>query len=542
MLKVGGSSVQLVRMAGGAYVFLCEVVPVAPNKSQLASEPVYDELIIGAGMAGLTVGALLAQQGRKVLILEAHDQPGGYAHTFAMGKYRFCAQVHYIFGCGEGGSVQRFLERLGLTDQVRFNRLDPDGFDHVVVGGERFRIPNGFPKFRDRMIQRFPDAERPLRAYFDCVIGVADELERLPLELSFADMLTAAFRFPKLLRYRSWTLQRFYDHVQMPKLLQAVLAGQSGDYLLPPEQVSLLLHVSLIDNYGRGAYYPQKHFCHLIDSVVQKIREQPGCAVVLEQEVRRIVVDEQRVVGVETADGQRFRARRYISNVDPAATMRLVEGADWSSRERRRLDYTYSCSTYTLYLGVKDLDLREHGFGSFNVWHYPHDDINRMYRAQLEQHDLSDPWLFLATPTLHTDQPGIAPPGQQILEVATSCDYMHFKRLRDQDRAAYTREKLKVRDRILEVLEAKYVPGLRKHLAMRVAGTPLTNEQYCRAPLGNAYGTALTPAQLSRIDFETPIPNLYLVNASAGYPSIGGTVGSGMRLFDRLIADADPGR
>lgn len=179
----------------------------------------------------------------------------------------------------------------------------------------------------------------------------------------------------------------------------------------------------------------------------------------------------------------------------------------------------------------------ERGFGSWNVWHYPHDDINRMYRDQLERHDLSNPWLFLATPTLHTDQPGIAPAGHQILEVATCCDYAHFRALRDTDRAAYTKEKLKIRDQIFTVLEASYVPGLRKHLAMRVAGTPLTNAEYCRSPMGNAYGTALTPAQLSRVDFETPIANLLMVNATAGYPSIGGTVGSGMRLYDRLAAD-----
>jgi all-trans-retinol 13,14-reductase len=509
------------------------------NTSAAESETVYDDLIIGTGMAGLTVGALLAQQGRKVLMLEAHDQPGGYAHTFAMGDYRFCAQVHYIFGCGEGGSVQRFLARIGLSEAVRFNRLDPDGFDHVVVAGERVRIPNGFPKFRDRMIDRFPDAERPLRAYFEAVIAIADELERLPFDLSATDMLTAAFRFPKLLRYRHWTLQRFYDHVHMPQRLQAILAGQSGDYLLPPEKVSFLLHVSLIDNYGRGAYYPQKHFRHLIDSVVQKIREHTGCSVLMGYEVRRIQVEDQRVVGVETANGQRFRARRYISNVDPAATSAMVDGARWPSRHRRKLDYEYSCSTFTMYLGVKGLDLREHGFGSFNVWHYPHDDINRMYRDQLERHDLSDPWLFLATPTLHSDEPGIAPPGHQILEVATSCDYMHFKQLREQGRAAYTKEKLKVRDRILEVLEANYIPGLRKHMAMRVAGTPLTNAECCRSPRGNAYGTALTPDQLERVGFETPIRNLYFVNATAGYPSIGGTVGAGMRLYDRLAHAED---
>ncbi len=513
---------------------------VAPDRAKLppmtASESDCDDLILGAGMAGLTVGALLAKAGRRVVVLEAHDQPGGYAHTFAMGKYRFCAQVHYIFGCGEGGTIHRFLERIGLVDEIAFHRLDPDGFDQIVVAGERFRIPSGFPAHRDRLIARFPEAAGPLQQYFDIVAGIADELAALPDKITWRDVLSAPLRFPRLLRYRSFTLQRLYDQLAMPRLLQAVLAGQSGDYLLPPEEVSLLLHVSLIDNYGRGAYYPEKHFAHFIDSIVATIRAQPGCAVLLDREIGRIVVDAGRVVGVETKGGERYAARRYISNIDPARTVSLVQGAEWPRRYRRQVDYDYSCSTFTMYLGLKNLDLREHGFGSWNVWHYPHDDLNRMYRDQLVGHDLSNPWLFLATPTLHSSEPGLAPPGEQILEVATACDYGYFQRLRAESRAAYTKAKLAIRDRIFEVLEQHYVPNLRKHLAMRVAGTPLTNAEFCRAPRGNAYGTALTPAQMaSRVDFETPIPNLFLVNASAGYPSIGGTIGSGMRLYDQVL-------
>ena len=42
----------------------------------------FDDIIIGSGMAGLAVGSLLAKAGRRVAVLEAHDQPGGYAHTF----------------------------------------------------------------------------------------------------------------------------------------------------------------------------------------------------------------------------------------------------------------------------------------------------------------------------------------------------------------------------------------------------------------------------------------------------------------------------
>jgi phytoene dehydrogenase-like protein len=192
-----------------------------------------------------------------------------------------------------------------------------------------------------------------------------------------------------------------------------------------------------------------------------------------------------------------------------------------------------------MYLAVKGTDLRDHGFGSFNVWHYPHDDINQMYDAQLKRHDLDDPWLFMSTPTLHTDAPGLCPPGHQILEVATCADYAQFADLRRCDRRAYNVEKKRIRERILDVIQARYVPRLRDHLALRLVGTPATNERFCRAPAGNAYGAALTPEHvtLGRRPFRTQLDNLWMANATAGLPSIAGEIGAGMRLYGELTGD-----
>ena len=44
-----------------------------------------DDLVMGSGMAGLAVAALLAHAGRRVIVVEAHDTAGGYAHTFDLG-------------------------------------------------------------------------------------------------------------------------------------------------------------------------------------------------------------------------------------------------------------------------------------------------------------------------------------------------------------------------------------------------------------------------------------------------------------------------
>lgn len=499
----------------------------------------FDDLVIGAGMAGLSVGALLAQSGRRVVVVEAHDTPGGYAHTFTLKRFRFCAQVHYIFGCGEGETIDRLLRRLGV--EVPFVRLDSEGFDHVVVGRERVRIPNGLAKFRERLLHRYPQWRAPILGYFRAVTAVSDELDRsgeLPRALGPVSFLRSAWRFRHLLRYLRSTLEDVYDALDMPPLLRAILAGQSGDYLLPPREVSFLLHVALVCAYDRGAYYPRDHYSSLVDALASSIQSRPGCALLLEHEVDRIHCDGGRVVGVTTRNGRRFTARRYVSNADPRVTARLV-GEQHLARDAARLRYDYSCSTITLYLAVKGLDLRDHGFGSFNVWHYPHEDINRMYHDQLRRHDLSDPWLFMSTPTLHSDAPGLCPPGHQLLEVATCADHAYFADLRRRDRRAYNVEKKKIRERILDIIEASYVPRLRDHLALRVVGTPATNERFCRAPAGNAYGAALVPAQvgLGRRPFRTSLDNLWMVNATAGLPSVAGAIGSGMRLYEELTGD-----
>ena len=49
----------------------------------------FDVVIIGSGIGGLCCGGLLASRGKKVLICESHNQPGGVAHSFNKKGYKF---------------------------------------------------------------------------------------------------------------------------------------------------------------------------------------------------------------------------------------------------------------------------------------------------------------------------------------------------------------------------------------------------------------------------------------------------------------------
>ena len=56
-----------------------------------------DYLIVGSGLSALVFGSLMAKSGKRVQMLEAHEYPGGYGHTFTLAKkYKFNAQLHYV--------------------------------------------------------------------------------------------------------------------------------------------------------------------------------------------------------------------------------------------------------------------------------------------------------------------------------------------------------------------------------------------------------------------------------------------------------------
>ena len=104
----------------------------------------FDYAVVGMGIGGLSMAALLANSGRRVIVLEQGPHPGGYAQTFRVGDFSFCCGLHYVWGCHPGGSVHRMLRKLGLAGEVEFRQLDPAGFDRVVAPGIDYTIGNGF--------------------------------------------------------------------------------------------------------------------------------------------------------------------------------------------------------------------------------------------------------------------------------------------------------------------------------------------------------------------------------------------------------------
>jgi all-trans-retinol 13,14-reductase len=503
-------------------------------QAQAATGVDYDYLFIGTGNASLTCATLLANAGHKVCMLEAHDCAGGYLHSFTMGPYEFCAQVHYIWGCGKGGRVREFLKHVGLEEDIRFDLLDPEGYDHAIMpDGKRVRIPYGWEALQNNIEQAYPQSTG-LDAFFNIVRAIGKELDALPRVIRWWDYLFKGIFFRALVRYRHATLQDLFDACGVSQEAQTILSAQAGDLLLPPNKLSVLFYVALTGGYGTGAYHANPDFSHYVRQLVKFLVDRQA-HLYFEERVTAIAIEDGNVTGISTASGKTFTAKHYVCGMDPAAAAQMIGWQHFPARARAKLNYQYSGAGVVVYLGLKPgFEPDKYGLGNHNTWHCFDWDMNRMWEAG-ENLNVEKSWLFISTPTMHSNK---EPKSGHIIELATYLPYGPFKQAAESSRRDYQGLKMKLANKMIDLLIQHHVPDLRKHLAVRVVGSPTTNEYFCGAPLGNAYGAAmLATATTSRLTARTPFANFHWCNASSGVPSICGTVATGMNLYMDLTGD-----
>lgn len=503
-----------------------------------------DYLIVGSGLSALVFSALMANSGKKVQLLEAHEYPGGFGHTFTLAKkYRFNAQLHYVWDCGEGQTVNRVLKKLGLDQDVTFNRYDPDGFDHMRMPGYKLNIPSDPQELIRRLSALFPEATDQIRRFVLEVEKTSAGLKRLSPPINPVELLQHSGEVFSTVLYLNSTLQDVFDKFKLPQEAQTLLALQWQDFLLPPDQLSFYAWVILFTGYQNGAFYPVQHFEHVINSLV-KVIEANGGEVLLNQEVTNFMLQDNAVIGVQTFDRvthqlHEFTGNAIVCNIDPKKAAKMIGEEKFSRSIRQKLNYDYSPSNYMAYCVVKDLDLRDYGFGRWNTFHTEHPDLNEAFYEMYEKNDFSRPSFAITTPTLMSDTHRDCPEDCQIVEFLTVANYEYFRKLKESDRKAYYQKKEEILDSILDVVEQYYVPNFREHIVFKVTGSPTTNERFCGCPQGNSYGSSLTPKNmtLGRLNHETSLKNFYFCNASSGYPGFAPTFWTGALLYQRLSGD-----
>jgi phytoene dehydrogenase-like protein/predicted nucleotide-binding protein (sugar kinase/HSP70/actin superfamily) len=476
-----------------------------------------DVAVIGAGVGGMTAAALLSVAGLKTMVFEASPRPGGYLDCFERGGFRFDTSLQWLNQCRPGGFVFRIHHFLGeeCPDYPPLKQI------HRFKGTNHDYLLSSDPvQFRDRLIRDFPHEQQGLTALFA-------EAEKLGRHMRFLDnrmrsvstmTLREKVRHGLAMTRWVWPIRRFvatpagkglvgYFHTQelldlfhsdgtMMSVLVPLGFAFTGDFQMPPKGGSAEIIGWLGARIAAG-----------------------GGRVLTSCPVREILIDEEgAAAGVMLTTGQAVRARYVVAACDVETLFeRMIPGDRIPARRRRRLhDADLFPSCFSLYLGV-DCDPSALGLN---------EAMARLTAGagtpgERTSGDPRTTAITVLAPSVR--DPSLAPSGKGTLLIQSPAhlDYENqWQTGPGLERGdAYRRLKQQYADIILERVEQTLIPGLRRHIEVMEAATPVTFWRYT----GNRGGTIMghkptrknIHANLARI--KTPVKRLFLGGQWAEY-------------------------
>lgn len=486
-------------------------------------------VIIGAGFGGLALGIRLQVAGIATTIVEARDKPGGRAYVWQDGDFTFDAGPTVIT---DPSAIEALFELAGkrLADYVELLPVNPF-YRLCWEDGSVFNYDNDSEQLAAQIAGFNPEDVAGYQRFLAYSRAVFNEgylkLGAVPF-LSFRDMLHAG---PQLVRLQAWqsVYSKVASYIKDERLRQAfsfhsLLVGGNP---FATSSIYTLIHAL---EREWGVWFPRGGTGALVSGMV-KLFQDLGGRMELNARVQRIETRGDRACAVQLADGRRLEADAVASNADVVHTYEALLGhhprgsANAAALKRKRM----SNSLFVLYFGLNHhhSQLAHHTVCFGPRYRELIDDI---FHADTLSEDFS---LYLHAPCV-TD-PSLAPPGCSSYYVLAPVPHLGNAPL------DWRVEGPRLRDRIFDYLEQRYMPGLREQLVTHRMFTPEDFRDTLAAHHGSAF--SLEPILTQSAWFrphnrDSTIPNLYLVGAGT-HPGAGvpGVIGSAKATAGLMMED-----
>ena len=512
----------------------------------------YDVVIIGAGHNGLVCAAYLLKAGYSVLLLEKRSVPGGAATTEeampkeAPGfKFNLCAIDHEFIHLGP--VVEELeLEKYGLKylecDPVVFCP-HPDG--KYFLGHKSLeKTCAEIARYSDRDAKKYaeytelwqrtigamiPIFNAPPKSVIDIVGNYDIKMLKDLFSLIGAPSKTLDF-IRTMLNSAEDVLNEWFDS----EFLKAPLARLASELGAPPSQKTIAIGaIMMAMRHNPGMARPRGGTGALIQALVNLVKSKGG-VILTDQHVEKILVDDNKAVGVRVAGGTEYRANKgVISNIDAKRVfLQMMDTSDVDDADpnlRERLERRIVNNNETI-LKI-DLALDE----PLRFEHHNHQDeylIGSVLIADSVRHveiahtessigniPDSDPSMYVVMPTML--DPSMAPSGKHTLWIEFFAPYQIAGAEGTGLKGTGWTDELKnsVADRVIDKL-ADYAPNVKKATIARRVESPAELGERLGAYKGNYYHIDMTLDQMvffrplpELANYKTPIDGLFLTGA-----------------------------
>lgn len=482
----------------------------------------FDFIIVGSGLGGLVSGIILAKEGYSVCVLEKNHQAGGNLQTFTREGHTFSTGLHYIGSMEEGQTLHRFFRYLGITDKLNLKKMDPEGFDRIGFGEEEtgYMLAQGWENFRESMIRQFPVEKAAITAYVDAVRNTINGIPLYNLESAGSSKLDVT----TLGRCTMHFLSGLTDN----KRLQHVLAGANSVYHGAAHRTPFYVHSCIRNSFVSSAWKITGGSGKLVELLLETLSAFGG-QVITDAEASGFSIDHDKIESVVLKDGRKFFGKTVISNLHPAATLKMEGLENFRTAYRRRVEsLENTAGFFTTYLVFKE---NFFPYLDYNYFHYQGDE----YFA-----DRLDPLNWPHTYMIYTPY---SEESQQFSRTASILSFMDMEQCRkwtdlphDQRGAEYADFKALKANQLLDEVEKRF-PRIREGIEQYYISTPATFKDFTGTPDGTGYGILKDchdPVR-SIVIPRTKIPNLYFTGQNLNIHGVLGTTISAVVTCSEFI-------
>jgi len=458
----------------------------------------YDVIVIGAGLGGLTAGAKLAKEGKKVLLIEQHDRPGGCATTFKRKDFTFEVGLHEMDGLHARDIKTKIFRELKVFDEVEFLKV-PE-FYHFNNGRYQLTIPHDPNKAIEILTETFPNEKKGILAYFD-------------------QILNARKKAKESAGKEEISLGVFLDSIIKNEDLKLILLGNLGYFHDDPYSISLNYYSAAQGSYFQGGGNFIKGGSQKLSNYLSDYISNNDGKVLLKYLVTEIITEGNRAVGVKYRKNKKASSeilKAYAGDVIANAAIpnlanSLLPKAFGEDINRQIKNLEPGASLLTIYFGFKK-PVKELGHKYYSVFVF---DDSIKSQADIKTNNKSDfntrSFTFVDYSQIDS---ALTVEGKSI-GVICCIDYLsEWEKLSKEE---YKVKKKKLGDLFVERLE-KIIPGIKEQIEYFEVSTSKTVARYTLTPQGAVYGFAQTPQRVRHKEIQT-IDNLHFASA---WTKIGG--------------------